>query len=339
MADVPQDLSTILTALAQNIRPRIVRGYNRRSTLLRTIQKVKGEGKNVGWDWEGDAQIAETFADGADATNFGSDTQNFASLSWALYRANFRVTDVARAAARSSRTPEALLRLWARNMSSAMSKIASSINVAGFSGTGGLAIAGLDTALDDTNTYAGVDRSLAPNAGFRASVFDPGSPTAPTIQQGRDDIAAVLDASGESPDLAICKTSVYNKIAGAFDESRRRVDEIRTAAGTIKLDGSIGGMEIDGCVYLKDKDATANKIYYLNTEYLRWEYLPQDDSIDQPGTTMETSDDGYGAIPLGMKVKHLATQGASERASAQVFLNLVVEHPLAMGVRKNVSVT
>src|SRR5919204_86650 len=130
-----QDLAAIFAVLAQNVRPNVVRTYNRRSTLL-----------------------------------------------WGLYRSNFKVGDLARATAKSSRTPTGLLRLWARNMMNAITKNASTINRAFFAGSGPNAIVGLDTALDDSNLYAGVDRSLPENAGFRSTVIDPGQPTAPTVE-------------------------------------------------------------------------------------------------------------------------------------------------------------
>jgi hypothetical protein len=338
MADVPQTLATVLGALAQNIRPNVVRTYNRRSTLLRTLRVEQGEGKNCAWDWEGDAAVAESFADGADATNFGSDTENFASLAWGLYRANFRVTDLARAASKSSRTPEGLLRLWARNMMSAVSKMSSVINKDAFSGAaGGNNIVGLDAALHDANTYAGVDRTQAGNAGFRSSLIDPGALTKPTINLIRDDLRIMFETSGETPQIAMAKPNIYNKVGSLFDESRRRVQEIETSKGTVKLDGSLGGIEVEGCVFLKDKDATANTIYYIHTDAVHIEYVQQDDEADQPGTPgMSQMDDGFGAIPLGMKFKHLATTGSSEKASGQVFMQLVVTAPHMCGRRVNV---
>lgn len=328
-----QDLTAVLGALAQNVRGRIVRTYNRRSTLLRTLRQEDGEGKNVAWDLESDAAVAETWADGADVTNFGSDDLSQAVLSWGLYRANFKVGDLARAAAKTSRTPQGLLRLWARNMMNALSKSASTINKALFSGTGSNSIIGLDTALHDSNTYAGVDRTQTANAGFRSTVVDPGTSTKYTIAQARDDLRQAFEKSGEQPGLAVLSPSLYNSFGGQFDESRRRVQELDTPNGTVKLDGSVGGIEVDGCVYIRDKDATAGTVYYLNLDYVHIESLPQDDEVGEG--EVEQMDDGFGPLPLNMRVEALAKTGGAEKAHAKVFAQLVVEGPHTCVIRKN----
>lgn len=334
-----QDLTAILGVLAQNVRPKIVRTYNRRSQFLRMSRVEEGEGKNVAWDWEADAAVAETFADGDDVVNFGSDALSQAVLTWGLYRSNFKVGDLARAAAKTSRTPTGLLRLWARNLMNAISKNASTINKALFSGTGANSIIGLDSALNDSNTYATVDRTQAGNAGFRAKVIDPGQPTKTSIASVRDDLRQVFEIAGEQPDVAWCSPTVYNSLGGQFDESRRRVQDITTAAGVQKLDGSIGGIEVDGCVFFRDKDATASQIYYLNTDAYYVTFLPQD--MDVPGdpmvadSTEEQADDTFGTLPLGMVAEALAKTGAAAKAHVKVFTQLVVEAPHMCAIRKN----
>jgi len=267
-----------------------------------------------------------------------TDALSQAILSWGLYRSNFKVGDLARAAAKSSRTPTGLLRLWARNLMNAISKNASTINKALFSGTGSNSIIGLDTALSDSNTYATVDRTQGANAGFRAKVIDPGQPTKTTIASVRDDLRQVFEISGEQPDMAWCSPTVYNSIGGQFDDTRRRVQEITTAAGVVKLDGSIGGIEIDGCTFFRDKDATASQIYYLNSDAYYVQYLPQDLDVDDPAindSTQEQGDDTFGTLPLGMIAEALAKTGAAAKAHVKVFAQLVVEAPHMCAIRKN----
>jgi hypothetical protein len=332
-----QDLTAIFAVLSQNVRPNVVRTYNRRSTLMKTLRIEQGEGKNICWDWESDGAIAETFSDGEDVVNFGTDDLNQATLPWGLYRSNFKVGDLARAAARSSRTPTGLLRLWARAIMNAISKNASVINKGLFAGRGANSIIGLDDALDDANIYAGVDRSLPQNAGFRATLIDPGQPTKPSIAAVRDDLRLSFERSGIQPDLAITTPSIYNALGGRFDESRRRVQDITTARGTIRLDGSVGGIEVDGCVFLRDKDATPGSIYYLQTDVVRIEYLPQDMEVEVPGTTQQQTDDGYGTVPLGMVVEPLAKTGDAMKSHVKVFLQMAVEAPHMCARRLNVA--
>lgn len=338
MADNPQSLASLTPYLAIQIRDDIVRAYNRRSPTMRMFPTRPGAGQNSTWEWESDAALVETFADGADVVNFGSDLPHIAALPWANYRANFRITDLARAAARSSGSPQALVNLWAHNMVNSISKMASVLNKDSYSGAGGNALTGLDTFIDNANTVAGVDRTLAANAGFRATVIDPGVPTAPTLGLIRDDIRQIYEISGEMPTIAITNPTTYNVIGALFDNQRYyMVDILSTARGEVRLDASIGGVIVEGCTFLRDKDCTPGRIYYLNPSAIAYGYLPQDNTADPPDTVNRPLDDGYGPIPLGMKFKHLATQGASERASGQIFLQLNVLAPHLTGVRKNVA--
>lgn len=345
MADNPQTLAAVLSALAQNFRPQVVRTINRRSVLLKTLRVQPGEGKNVAWDVELDGMVAEAFNDGDDATNFGSDGVNPATLSWALFRANFRLTDLAMSASQTSRTPEGLMDLMGRNLVNSATKLASFINPQLYNSSSGLI--GFDTALRDDNTYATIDRTQAANASFRGNKLDPGVATAPTLDQIRDDITVqIYKACGVQPDLAFCSPEVFRKIGSLFQEFRRynqqTVGDMETAGGrAVSLDGSIGAIEFEGCVFIKDKDATQNRIYYLNSEYVHIEYLPQPQGavLVRDDSTEMDMDDGFGPVPLGMRVKPLAITGSSRKISSQVFMQLVVERPNACGMRLNVSTT
>lgn len=333
--------SALSGALSQVYRPRTVRTFNARSMLLRFLEKRRGSGKNCAWTWEGTGAIGENYSDGADVANTGSDSKNAATLSWGMYRSNFHITDFAAAVAASSNSPQDLLMLAGREYENATRKVASVLNVDGYSGAGtGTLIGGLDSALSDANTYAGVDRTQAANAGFRSLVVDPGAPTAPTFALIRSDLAAIYDACGEVPPLAFGSTAVWNKIASLFTEFRRYVQEVNVAGRTVALDASVGAIEIDGCVFIKDKDATANSIYYINPSYVHWEYLPFAGQSAMMVNTAEIQvDDGFGSMPLGMMVKPLSTAGAAQKMTCQVQLQLVVEKPNACGRRVNVSTT
>lgn len=334
--------SALSGALSQVYRPRTVRTFNGRSNLLRFLPKMRGMGKNCAWTWEGTGAIGENYSDGADVANTGSDSKNAATLSWGMYRSNFHITDFAQSVAASSNSPQDLLMLVGREFENSTRKLASVINIDGYSGAGtGTLIGGLDVALDDANTYAGVDRSQAANAGFRAYKVDPGVATAPTFALIRTDLQQIYDNSGEVPPLAFCSTAVWNKLASLFTEFRRYNQDVMNVAGrTVSLDASVGAMEIDGCMFIKDKDATANTIYYINPNYVHWEYLPFASMAPMMVQTVEQAvDDGYGQMPLGMMCKPLSTAGASQKMTCQIQLQLVVEKPEACGRRLNVSTT
>jgi hypothetical protein len=229
-----------------------------------------------------------------------------------------------------------------RNMENAASALASRLNAQLFTGLGtGTLITGLDLAIGDiTNTYAGIERGA--NAYWRPYVIDPGSSTVLTLAQIRKDLGTIYDQCGEQPDMAMCSTDVFNTIVNLFEATRRRVQDIQTARGIVKLDAGYGAVEIDGCMFLKDKDATANQIYYLNSNWVEIEYLPPDPrllrELNDMGMEMPV-DDGYGAFPLGMLCEKLAKTGPSDKYECLVNLQLAVRKPNANGVRKNVATT
>lgn len=333
MADTVTTLS--LVTLAQEYRGDIVRQINRRTVLLKLLNIVPGEGKNAAFGPEADGQLAENYSDGADAANFGGDVQGSAVLPWGLYRANVHVSDLAMDASAGAQSPTGNRRLWARNIVNGSAKLASQINAACYNGAGtGTTIGGLDIAIGSTsNTYAGIDRSQGGNSYFRPYVVDPGVLTNITQAQVRTDIAAIYTACGENPDLAVCSPAIFNSLGGTFDATRRQIDTVTTARGPIRLDFGWTALEIDGTIFVKDKDATAAQVYYINTNHVHIEYLPPSSPEQQAVQVM--ADDGFGEVPLGFRYKKLATLGASERAQISSSLQLVVDRPNACGIRKN----
>lgn len=342
MADVPQTLALI--TLAQNYAGDIQRQTNRKAVALRTLRMVKGEGKNVALVAESDGAFAENYADGADASDFGSDAQAPAVLSWGLYRSNFRVTGLAQAAARTSMTPAGNVQLWARNMVNATGKLASTLNAATFTGTGSNAMIGLNEAIGSTtNTYASINRSTAGNEYWRPYVADPGVATALTLAQIRTDLAGIYNQCGETPDLAFCGPALFNKVVGLFEATRRQVDIVNTPRGPIRLDSGYQTVEVDGTLFVKDKDAvgsgTGDWIYYVNSDAVEYEYLPAVVPAQAQPLMQMMADDGFGALPLGVNFEMLAKNGDSDRAMAKLYLQLCVRRPNACGVRKNVQIT
>jgi hypothetical protein len=335
MAGDPQVLALIV--LAQNYRGDIIRQINRKAALLKMLKIEPGSGKNVAWAAEGDGMFAESFAEGADVTEFGSDAQDPAILQWGMYRSNLHVSGLAMAAASTSGTPFGNIPLWGRNIANASGVLASKINMALYKGTGvGSTIAGLGVAIGSTtNVYAGIDRTTRPY--FRPIVTDPGSPTAPTIDSIRDHLGEIYDASGEVPDIAMCPTNIFNTIGGLFQNQRRYIEEVTTAQGRIVLRGGYQGLEIDGCVFLKDKDATPNEIQFINTNHIWMETLcPAGPPLPEGMEMQMQADDGFGAFMLALQYEMLAKVGDSTRAMVKCYLQMKCDRPNSCGVMKNV---
>jgi hypothetical protein len=341
MAD--STLVAITAALAQNYRDPIIRTLNARSTILKTLKVVKGEGKNCAWVWEGSGAIGENYSEGADVSNTGSDSLNPAVLSWAMYRSNFKITDLSLSTSRSSASPVGYQMQIGRHFENAARKLATTLNDEFYNGLGtGTLIAGLDVALDDGNTYAAVNRATGGNEPFRATVIDPGAPTAPTLALIRKDLSDIYDACGEVPDIAYCNSAAWNKLASLFTEVRRyNQDSVTTAKGKVTLDASVGAIELDGCTFVKDKDATAGSIYYVNSNYVEVEYLPfvDEDVLKEVMRTDMNLSDGYGPMPLGMTCIQLARAGAARKWTSMVQLQLAVRKPNACGIRLNLLTT
>jgi len=347
MADTLQ--TAALITLAQNYAGDVVRQVNRTSMALRVLPIVTGEGKNVAWAAASSGAVVETYAEGADAANFGSDAQAAATLNWASYRSNFHVSGLARAAARTSHTPAGNLQLWARNIVDASAALASQINTHIYSGNGAASpkeITGLDAAIGSTsNTYATIDRGTATY--WRPYLANPGVATAVTLSQLRGDISSIYQQSGEFPDIALCSPGVFDAIGALFDANRQYVQPVvvaNTARGQIKLDGGYAGLAIDGCVFLRDKDATlesggaSGRIYYLNSNYVRLVVLPNADDPGLGPDMMLTANDGFGSIPLMFGYDLLAKGGDSAKAQVKLYTELQVKKPNACGMRRFVQI-
>lgn len=339
MADVTQTLALIV--LAQNYAGDIVRNINRRSVLLQILPSVAGDGKNVGWVAASSGAVAEFVADGADASDFGSDAQAGAILPWVWARSNIHVSTGAMASARASRTPLGNIDLWARNMLDSATALSDKINKGLYSGAGGLALTGLGQAIGlDNNTYATIDRTVLANAFWKPYVVDPGVLTAITRDQIRSDMAAIYVACGERPDFAMVSPAVYKAVASIFDPNKFYMMETMVSDFKAQFEGGSQMLKFDGMTLIEDKDATESTIFYLNSRHCRIEYIPLNDLAMGAGDeSMQMGlTDGVVQLPLGLTVQMLGKAGLSDRAQMVAQLQLVVDRPNAFGVRKNVAI-
>lgn len=331
-----------LIVVAQNYRDDIVRNINRTAVALKLFQPSPGEGPNIAWVAEGSGATAETYAEGADASNYGSDSQTACTITWARYRGLFDVTGTALAVAANSRTPVGNIKLWARNMINASMAVAKLLDTDFYTGAGGNALVGLDSAIGSTsNTYAGIDRSQAGNAFFRPLVSD-SSGAGLTFAQIRSDMASIKVQSGYRPDVALVSPATYNKIAALYDPQKfyvyQVVDKVfLQGREAVDLEGGSGGLSFDGCVFVEDAFCPDNTIYYLNSQWVRLEYLPANMSNLGGDETAELEMlDSMGSVPLGMEFEVLAKTGDSEKAQMKLYPQLAVERPNACGVRINI---
>jgi len=337
-----------LLILAQNYAGDIIRQINRRAIALSLLAKKPGEGKNIAWAAQSSGAIAEAYIEGADAANFAADAQSSAIIPWSFYRSNFSVSGFAKAAARTSRTPEGNIELLARDIVDATASLSDKINkdiYVGLSGQTPGQIVGFDEAIGlAANTYATIDRSSGGNAFFRPYVVDPGSATALTFAQIRLDLASIMKTGGVKPNIAFVGPETLNAVASLFDPQKfymYQTMKVPGAEGMVDLEGGVGAIRFDGCYFVEDKDATEGKIYYVNSDSVDVQYLP----LDEPmmGGSDEMMDtvayDGFEEIPLGMRIEALARTGDADKAMIKVYPQLRVRRPNQCGVRKNVAYT
>jgi len=339
MGDTPQTLSAITSALAQTYPDEVRRQINRMSVLLAILTVTVGAGKNVPWDIEADGMVVENFSEGAAVANFGSDALTPATLNWGLERANFRITNLAAAAAATSQSPAAVRDLIGRNVFNGMSKLASTINGLAYSGAGaGTLIAGSAVGIKDDNTYAGIDRTAgggATNAFWKSYIVDPGVATALTFKQIRTDLAAIYKNSGRRPDIALVSPDVMTVVKGLFDPGRQWMAQVLTAGrGQVTLESTANVVLVDGCQFIEDKDATANAIEYWNTNEAELVVLPQAMNFADP---LGSADDGFNKLMLGFSAYELGRVGSDRRMSIEAQMQLKIMRPNAFGRRLNVA--
>jgi hypothetical protein len=341
MADTLQQLSLI--QLATKFADEIVGQVNRASTLATILDKRLGN--NAGgpnWVAQSSGQLAETASEGADVSNFGSDSQTAALLAWGNYRSNFHVSDEAMSRAIIAGNPSGNVALWARNMLNAVDAAAKLVNQDSFTGTGASnSIVGLHSALDDANTYAGIDRSS--NSYWRATKTAPGTLTTITKSLIRADLSAIAVAGGIRPDLAVCNPKTFGKIVDTFDTQRQFMTLASSGFQSNFLgDRSIPFVDIDGCRFVEDVDGYASNnngyVYYLNSSHVYYEYVPYVDVQGFGGTQVLTGGDQLPNLPFGMQFVPLAKAGSSSKAMVRFQCQLVVERPNRCGIRKDLNI-
>lgn len=326
-----QNLSAVTAALAQAYPDRIRRQINRASVLLSILPITVGSGKNVAWDVEASGAIGENFSDGADVANYGSDDLAAAVLSWGLYRGNFTVTNLAAASAGSSQSPNDAKDLMSRNMVNSMSRVASVINAACYSGTGtGTTMAGFAIAIDSAGTYATIDRSTS--TWWQSYEIDAGAALV-SFDAIRTDLAAIYTNSGFRPDVGLCAPATLNKLKGLFDPNRTYGKDVSTARGVTTLANNSDVVMIDGCAFIEDKDATAASIFYLNSNEIEVQVLPQAMNFANP---LGAADDGFNKLMLAFHAYELGRTGSARKASVEAQLQLKVNRCNAFGKRTNI---
>ncbi len=310
MAETPQKLATILAQLATLFEPEIVRQINRSAVLSSLIRWLPIEsGKRVEWVVEGDGHIFESYAEDADPANYAVDVLKNANLAHAQYWAPFSLTEAAAAGAQNTGNPAGATNLLRRYLENSLTKLADGINGKLFTGTGANEITGLETGVDSTGVYAGIDQGV--DAYWASTEDGTGGTDRPlTTAIMRKLKRNVTIQSGEAPDVYITTPALADKYGDLAGSRRSSLDLVQTSGRAIKvIDVGWTALEFDGAPVIADRQCTAGVMYGLNSRYLigRWlPFLQLGDEGNQPGTTL------FGS-PNGLPVKFIQEGRSGDR--------------------------
>lgn len=330
----PQFLSN---ALSEMFEDRVVKQINRKSVFLQVFSAIPGRGKRVAWDIEEEGALADAYAEADDVqeAEYGVDEDKPATLSWGLYRAAFRVTGLAMAAAGTTDHPAELQNYWFEKMFGAVSRLGSVINGKIFIGTGSNHILGLYAtagALLDTGTYAGLDRST--ETYFQGNVVG-NSGTARPLSFGlmRETLREIYIQSGENVDVIMTDPIQWDKFAALFDNNRRWMQTVNVAGGTITLSGGHQALEFDGIPVLRDKDHPAGKMSFLNSNHVKIRYLPTrpNQPVSEADGQFQVHDDKAVTNGLPCRIEYLGKSGDTTKAFVKTYVQLQNRRPNATG--------
>lgn len=342
-------LANVSNALSQKFASKISKNWNRQAILAAKLPTEAGFGKNVAWDAGFSGASANSYAEGADVQNSELNVDAFvpATLSWGHYRSAFQVSETEfDAAATSSGSADALVRLFDTRVMGSVEKLASKINLDLWTGTGvdgssNPNIVGLQGgALEASGIYANVNR--ATYSEWAGNVLSNGGVARPlTIDLMEQMDANIFSASSMKPDMIICDPATFRKYKGIFEPLRRVEGE-----SVMKYDTSMySEVFFQGLPIFRDKDCPAGTMAFLNSSQCAKVFLPISDMSEEDVFKSDIVEGSGGSgdevTPTGLpfRIVPLAKNGDSLKFMVKCVLNLKVVRPNCMGYIKDISIT
>lgn len=328
MATNPTDLASI--SLTDVLAPELEQAFNRTAKALRYIKVVGADSQNGPfWANENDENMeVETYAEGADSSNYGSDEDFNATLAWARYRSRIQISDDALNQSRLSPTPLVSRDMFARKLVSHSEAVIKRLETDLFDGAGSNGLVGFDEAIDDSNSYAGVNR--ATEAYWRSTVnHNSGTPRAITKDLIRSTLDDVSVASGERPDIAFCHPYVFSKVAGLFDS------EIRYVGGGATSLGTTASVNIEGTEFVRTAGdgygdgGDSATIFLCNSSKMEIQAVPH--VVGDFSDSMAFTNPSDLTIANFLNYHKLAKTGDATKGVVRVKCQLVVRKPIAFG--------
>lgn len=344
-------LSNIASALATTFQPEITRTWNRMAVAAQQIPVKsgggQGGGKQVAWDVEMDGASVTVFAEGSDvgAGEYDFDPVQPATLPWGQYRAPFQISNLElNAAAENVANATALEDIFAERVIGKAAKLLSQINKDIYSGTGTSGgnpnIIGLDNALITSGSYANIP--IASYATWASTVSaNGGIARSLSLALLASTEASLFTASGFSPDFLLGDPTIHAKYEGLFETVRRTMDDGSRDVPAYR--GSTNQLFWRGRPVVRDKDATASRIYLLNRDEIALRVLPfrgVPDGVPVQQRELESSN-GKDSMATGIPVHiyPLGRTGSGVKFVVEMYVQLQVRRPNAHAVLADISET
>ena len=365
-----ETIATVFNALSQIMDSDLTRQWNRTTYLLKWVAAAggikAGTGKNAAFDVEFTGATAGTVAEGSDiaATEYNSDINEPAIFSWATYRTSFQISEQEIDAARTSvGTPEKLRDLFGSRIVSANAILAKSVEQDMLTGTGvdsggnPTLIGVFGGALTASGGYGGLNPStytewastLLGNGGVLRSL---------TVNLMNQADNAIFIAASLPWNLILTSAGVAAKYeqfftagtgnTGGVPMTRMNDNASDPTYGIGAQINEIGQMETllwKGKRVQRNPLAPTGKMAFLNTEYIKMQFLPhlptrnEIEFFDAMGLTGSAGDEPATrmTVPLPVRFVEIAKTGDSHKISARVTVAAAFIRRNAMAVVSDIS--
>lgn len=365
-----ETLATIFNALSQIMDDDLTRQWNRTTYLLKWLAQAgtikPGRGKNAAFDVEFTAATAGTVAEGSDilSTEYNSDINEPALFSWATYRTSFQISEQEVDAARTSiGTPAALQDLFGSRILSANAILAKTVEQDLLTGTGVDAngnptlIGVFGGALSASGIYGGLNpatysewaSTLLANGGTLRSLT-------PNLMNQADNQIFVNSAIPWTmivTDAAIAAKYEQFFTTGSFNNAGTPLARMNDNAGNpayglgaaLNTQGQMDNLLWKGKTVQRNPLSPANKMAFLNTDYIKLQYLPHQPTRNEIeffqslGLTGSSGNDPAMrvTVPLPVRFIEVAKTGDSHKISARLTVAAAFTRRNTMAVIQDIS--
>lgn len=337
MSDVPVDLSSVLAALSETFDEPIRSTLNRESPFLSVLPKRPYAGEQVDWRVSVGGLSVINPNSGADwGANASLDTKKKLTLGWGRYACKVIVGFDALTAA--AKAPSGAFDAIVTEAQEGVRAIAKAMDDDLFDGTGsGNTLVGLETAIDATATYAGINPS---DVSAWASTEDGATSTVLTegnLDTALEDVASAWGSPLGGGDVIVTTHALRAKLKALLTASGNRTHQIMTDAGgqpTVTLHGGASGVIFSGVPVIADPDCTTSCLYLCRLSEMEFRYMPftvpgNDSPVMVP--VRDRAGNVIGSQPSIAHVFKLANTGDHIAFGVIVQAQLVVRHRKASG--------